>query len=56
MRHDTFDWIGLLAIAIALHGWHHGFRPVYSGDVVALAVIGLILAYCMRGQRQLSGE
>jgi hypothetical protein len=56
MRHDAFDWIGLLAVAIALHGWHHGFRPVYPGDVIALVVIGLILAYCVRGQRQFSGQ
>ncbi|WP_262271144.1 hypothetical protein [Microvirga yunnanensis] len=39
---SRFDWIGLLAIAIALHGWHNGFRPVYSGDIIALAAVGLI--------------
>jgi hypothetical protein len=27
MRHDAVDWIGLLAIAIALHGLHHAFSP-----------------------------
>ncbi|QRM27352.1 hypothetical protein [Microvirga sp. VF16] len=56
MRHDAADWIGLLAVAIALHGWHHGFRPIYPGDIVALAVIGLILAYCIRGPRKLSRQ
>jgi hypothetical protein len=29
MRNDVFDWIGLSAITIALHGLHHGFEPVY---------------------------
>jgi hypothetical protein len=53
---DPFGWISLLAIAIALHGYHQGFQPVYPGDLIALAVIGLLLVYCIRGQRQLSGE
>jgi hypothetical protein len=28
MPHDAFDWIGLLAIPIALHGLHQGVQPV----------------------------
>jgi pantothenate kinase-related protein Tda10 len=48
MRHDACDWIGLLAIAVALHGWHQGFQPVYPCALIALAVIGLVLAYCIR--------
>lgn len=50
MRHDAVDWIRLLAITIALHGLHHGFQPVYPSDVVALAVIVLVLAYCIWDQ------
>jgi hypothetical protein len=61
MRHehskpDLFHWISLLAMAIALHGYHKGFPTIYPGDVVALAVVGLILAYCVRGKRQLPGQ
>jgi hypothetical protein len=61
MRHehskpDLFHWISLLAMAIALYGHHKGFPTIYPGDVVALAVVGLILAYCVRGKRQLPGQ
>jgi hypothetical protein len=61
MRHehskpDPFHWISLLAMAIALHGYHKGFPTIYPGDVVALAVVGLILAYCVQGKRQFTGQ
>ncbi|MPR12790.1 hypothetical protein [Microvirga tunisiensis] len=50
------NWIGLLAIAMAMHGYHKGFAPVYPGDPIALAVVGLLLAYCVRGQQQFPGQ
>jgi hypothetical protein len=53
---DPFGWISLLAVAIALHGYHKGFAPVYPGDVVALAVVGLLLVYCLRNKRQFPGQ
>jgi hypothetical protein len=61
MRHehsklDLFHWITMLAMAIALHGYHKGFPTIYPSDVVALAVIGLLLVYCVGSQRQLPGQ
>ncbi|WP_201838845.1 hypothetical protein [Microvirga zambiensis] len=53
---SRFEWIGTLSIVIALYVWQHGLPPIYPGDIVALAVSGLMLAWFLRGKRQLAGE
>jgi membrane protein implicated in regulation of membrane protease activity len=55
---SRFEWIGTLSIVIALYVWQHGLPPVYPGDIVALAAIGLMLVWFLRrrGKRQLAGE
>jgi len=29
MPRDAVDWIGLLTIAVALHGFSNGFAPIF---------------------------
>ena len=65
---DSFDWKSwwhgwsdtLTALAdrafTALHGHSLGLPTVYVGDLIALAVIGLILVYCVGSKGQLPGQ
>jgi hypothetical protein len=65
---DSFDWKSwwhgwsdtLTAVAdrvfTALHVHSRGLPPVYVGELIATAVIGLVLVYCVRSQRQLTGQ
>jgi hypothetical protein len=65
---DSFDWnswwhgwsekLSALAdrVFTALQVHSRGLPTVYVGDLIALAVIGLILVYCLRGKRQLTGQ
>jgi hypothetical protein len=37
-------WIATFGIAFGLHAHQHGPKPFYPGDVVAMTLLGLLLA------------
>jgi hypothetical protein len=65
---DSFDWKSwwhgwsdaLTGVAdrvfVALQVHSRGLPTVYPGDLIALAVMGLLLVYCVGSQRQLPGQ
>lgn len=50
------QWMTAFAVAFGLYAARNGLPPVYPGDVVALVIVGLLFAYCVRGQRKPAGQ